>query len=60
MINAKIKEFEQSVADIINTADLPIELKRLVLFEIYTQLKNVADYQIKQENEKTEKNEEKN
>lgn len=57
MINKKIKDFEQSVADVINTADLPVELKRLVIFEIYTQLKSVSDYQIKQEENKEENKE---
>ena len=42
-INLKIKQFSQDIANVLNKYDFPIEVKRLVLFMIYTEVKQLAD-----------------
>lgn len=49
MINIEIREFSQSITNFINRSPLPIEIKRLCINEISTQLMQAADTQIEAE-----------
>ena len=41
--NLRIKQLSQELANVINKYDFPIEVKRLVLFMLYTEVKEMAD-----------------
>ena len=52
--NLEIKKLKNNLAAVLNQAPLPIEAKRLVLYEVYTETKQLADMQImKEESEVT-------
>ena len=48
--NLRIKQLSQELANVINKYDFPIEVKRLVLFMLYTEVKEMADEAIYHEN----------
>ena len=48
-MNLKIREFKQSIINFVNTSDLPIEVKSMVLAELSGQAKIMANEQIKKE-----------
>lgn len=43
MINAQIRQFRDSIMAVTNANPLPIEIKRLVLAEVYTIISDKAD-----------------
>jgi hypothetical protein len=47
--NLKIRRFTESIANIINESDLPIELMRLSLYMIYTETQRTADNAVSRE-----------
>ena len=49
MVNLKVREFSQAIINFINQSPLPIEVKRLCMSDIATQLQHTADEQIKAE-----------
>lgn len=49
MSNLKIREFEQSLINQINCADIPIEVKRIVVKDILNQLEEVTNKVLKEE-----------
>lgn len=49
MINSQLRAFRDKLITDINTAELPIEVKRLVLSEIYTKVCETAENAIAQE-----------
>jgi len=52
--NKTIKDFENEIAAVINNSGLPIELVRLVLYQIYTDVKDLAERAIYKENNSEE------
>lgn len=48
-MNLKIREFKQSIANFVNTSELPIEVKTLVLTDLARQAEAMANEQIKKE-----------
>ena len=64
MINTEITQFQQSIVPLINVSPLPIEVKRLVVSEILTNIADTRNQVIQQEKqqmqdenkEKTEEN----
>lgn len=50
-MNKEIRQFQDDLLNVINTANLPIEVKRLVLDNILRQVMIVADETIKNEME---------
>ena len=54
MENALIKDFENNLINTINSYDLPIEVKRLVLHEVYDIVNDKANEQINYELSQTE------
>lgn len=57
MNSLEIREFEQSIVNLINDCGLPIEIKRLIVNDIAGQINRAADNQINVELE--ERNREK-
>lgn len=52
--NFEIKKLKNNLATLLNQTPLPIEVKRLVLYEVYAETKQLADMQImKEESEVT-------
>ena len=52
--NFEIKKLKSNLATVLNQTPLPIEVKRLVLYEVYAETKQLADMQImKEESEVT-------
>lgn len=49
MINTEIVQFQQSLVAIINISQLPIEVKRLVVSEILTNIADTRNQVIQQE-----------
>lgn len=49
MNSLKVREFRNTIINALNQSDLPIEVKRLTLFEITSQLGGLADAQIEKE-----------
>lgn len=49
MINTEIVQFQQSLVAIINLSQLPIEVKRLVVSEILTNIADTRNQVIQQE-----------
>lgn len=43
MIDTEIRQFRDELIDTINSTQLPIEIKRLILFEIYTSVSKASD-----------------
>ena len=43
MINSQIRQFRDSLVTVANTSPLPIEIKRLVLAEVYVAFKEQSD-----------------
>ena len=50
-MNLKIRQFEQSIIDIINGTEIPIEAKRLVLENVLHKVSAVSDNQVSKEQE---------
>lgn len=48
-MNYLIEQYKRDIANITNSYAIPIEVKRLVLFEIYQDVKSLADSQIEKE-----------
>lgn len=48
-MNLQIREFEQNIINFINQSPLPIEVKRLVMKDIFYQVDKMADEAINQE-----------
>lgn len=46
MNSLEIREFEQSIVNLINDCGLPIEIKRLIVNDIAEQINRAADNQI--------------
>lgn len=42
-MNLKIKQLNQKICNVLNDSDLPPEVKRLVMYQIYTEVKDIAD-----------------
>lgn len=42
-MNLKIKQLIQKLCNVLNESDLPPEVKRLVAYQIYTEVKDVSD-----------------
>ncbi len=61
-MNANIRSFENALINFINQSNLSIEIKRIVLYEIYSQLKEEADkiinYEIKEKSKEKEDSDE--
>ena len=59
MINTEIRNFRDSIIETINACPLPIEVKRLVFAEVFTQINLEADRTIfaEQTKEKEKENE---
>lgn len=57
-MNLAIKEFQQTLIDVINKAELPIEVKRLIVNDLAREINVVADAEIKKELEERNKVEE--
>ncbi len=55
-MNTNIRNFENAIINFINQSDLSIEIKRIVLYEIYSQLKEEADKIINYEINRDEQN----
>ena len=52
--NFEIKKLKSNLVTVLNQTPLPIEVKRLVLYEVYAETKQLSDMQImKEENEVT-------
>lgn len=49
MVNLEIREFSQSIVNFVNQSSLPVEIKRLCITEIATQIQSAADEQIRAE-----------
>lgn len=47
MIDLEIRTFKNNLIAVINQAELPMEVKRLVLGEVYTETSRVADNDIR-------------
>ena len=47
--NLEIKKLKNNLAAVLNQAPLPIEVKRLALYEVYTETKQLSDMQIMKE-----------
>lgn len=43
MTDTEIRQFRDDLVDMINNTQIPIEIKRLVLFEIYTMVSKTSD-----------------
>lgn len=56
-MNSEIRTFEQTLIRYINQVTLPIEIKRLVLKDIFNQIENIANITVNEEIQK--RNEEK-
>lgn len=54
MDNVKIRTLSQQIVELLNNVPLPIETKRLIVFEIYTKLSESANVAITQELAQTE------
>lgn len=48
-MNLKIREFKVSIENYINSADLPVEAKRMAVYEIYRDLEEKATAAIAEE-----------
>lgn len=48
-VNLDVREFSQSIINFVNQSPLPIEVKRLCMSDIATQLQHAANEQIKAE-----------
>lgn len=46
MENLKIREFRNSIINIVNTGDVPVETKRVILSEILLLVEKQADEQV--------------
>lgn len=46
MSNLEIREFSQNIINFVNQSSLPVEIKRLCICDIATQLQTTADQQI--------------
>lgn len=55
MVNTQIRQFRDSIITMTNTCPLPIEIKRLVFSEIYTQINTESDRMIRAEKQEEEK-----
>lgn len=42
-MNLKIKQLNQEICNVLNKSDLPPEVKRLVMYQIYVEVKDIAD-----------------
>ena len=58
MLNTQIRQFRDSIVAIANVSPLPIEIKRLVLSEVYTAFSAQADKIISAEQNQPKANEE--
>ena len=47
--NFEINKLKSNIATVLNQTALPIEVKRLVLYEIYAETKQLSDMQIMKE-----------
>ncbi len=45
-MNVKIRHFEDSILNLINASDLPMEVKRLVITDIYNLVLKQADKEV--------------
>lgn len=59
MINADIRELEDRIINTLNQSDVMIDVKRLIVANIYHQLKTQSDLVISQEINELNKGEEK-
>jgi hypothetical protein len=57
MINSQIRQFRDSIVAMANASPLPIEIKRLVLAEVYTAYREQSDKVILAENKQEEETE---
>lgn len=61
-MNTNIRNFENAIINFINQSDLSIEIKRIVVYEIYSQLKEQADkiinYEVKERSKEKEDSDE--
>lgn len=48
-MNVKIRHFEDSILNLINASDLPMEIKRLVVSDIFNLVVKQADKEVKEE-----------
>ena len=48
-MNFKIRLFEDSILNMINESDLPMEIKRLVMADIFNLVVKQADKEVKEE-----------
>lgn len=48
-MNFKIRLFEDSILNMINESDLPMEIKRLVIADIFNLVVKQADKEVKEE-----------
>ena len=55
MVNTQIRQFRDSIITMTNACTLPIEIKRLVLSEIYTQINTESDRMMRAEKQEEEK-----
>lgn len=55
MVNTQIRQFRDSIIAMTNTCLLPIEIKRLVFSEIYTQINTESDRMILAEKQEEDK-----
>ena len=60
MINLDIRQFHNTIITYINSNNIPIEIKYLVIKDIYNQLEVEANKQIYLEQQENERNEENN
>ena len=47
--NFEIKKLKSNLVTVLNQTPLPIEVKRLVLYEVYSETKQLSDMQIMKE-----------
>mgnify|MGYP001028256697 FL=1 len=47
--NFEIKKLKSTLVTVLNQTPLPIEVKRLVLYEVYSETKQLSDMQIMKE-----------
>jgi hypothetical protein len=47
--NSEIRQFTDKITEVINNSGLPIEVKRLALFMVYTEVQRVADNEVSKE-----------
>ncbi len=49
MVNLKIRKFEQAIIKFVNESELPIEVKRLCIAEIMSQINAAAEQEVYKE-----------